>query len=278
MKLSILSFFIFLSIFSIAQENETPKPTNKGKVYAFWGWNRGWYSNSDITFTGENYDFTLTDVVANDRQSPFQLDPYFHPQRITIPQTNYRIGYFINDKIDISIGVDHMKYIMPENQTVKITGEINDNSNSDGSYNNDVIVLKSNFLSFEHSDGLNYINAEITRNDNLLEFFKINSNTNKFQINTLIGFGIGAQLPKSNVQLWNNERNDTFHLAGYGISAKVGLDITFFKHSFIRGVIKGGFMDMPDILTSPDPSDKASQHFLFSEAVFCFGYAFNPFY
>jgi hypothetical protein len=160
-------------------------------MYIFWGWNRSQYTDSDIHFTGDNYDFELKDVKAKDRQSPFGLDPYFHPARITIPQTNLRIGYFINDKIDISIGVDHMKYIMPNTQTVEITGSINDETVYDGTYNKDEIELTSNFLFFEHSDGLNYLNAEITRNDDLLKLFKINVNPNKVQINTLIGFGLG---------------------------------------------------------------------------------------
>ena len=44
------------------------KPTNKGKFFAHWGWNRASYSDSDIRFTGENYDFVLSDVKAQDRQ------------------------------------------------------------------------------------------------------------------------------------------------------------------------------------------------------------------
>ncbi|MFB0925367.1 MAG: hypothetical protein QMB65_08805, partial [Vicingaceae bacterium] len=75
--------------------------SNKGKIYAFWGWNRGWYSNSDIHFTGDNYDFTLNDIEATDRQSPFNMGVYFGITTITIPQTNFRLGYFINDNIDI---------------------------------------------------------------------------------------------------------------------------------------------------------------------------------
>lgn len=47
---------------------ETPKELytahNKGKFFFFWGGNRGWYSNSDITFTGNGYDFTIKDVEA----------------------------------------------------------------------------------------------------------------------------------------------------------------------------------------------------------------------
>jgi hypothetical protein len=41
--------------------------------------------------------------------------------KMTIPQTNFRIGYFINDHY-IALGVDHMKYVMAQNQVANITG------------------------------------------------------------------------------------------------------------------------------------------------------------
>jgi hypothetical protein len=40
---------------------------------------------------------------------------------MTIPQTNFRIGYFINDHYSIALGVDHMKYVA-QNQVANITG------------------------------------------------------------------------------------------------------------------------------------------------------------
>jgi hypothetical protein len=93
----------------------------------------------------------------------------------------------------------------------------------------------------------------------------------------LLGVGIGGLLPKSNVTLWNNERHDDFHLAGYGIGAKAGLNATFFKHFFIRTEYKIGFINMPDIRTSPDPSDQAAQHFTFTQWNFDFGVTFKLF-
>jgi len=36
--------------------------SNKGKFYIYWGGNRGYYTNSDIRFRGEGYDFTIKDV------------------------------------------------------------------------------------------------------------------------------------------------------------------------------------------------------------------------
>ena len=93
----------------------------------------------------------------------------------------------------------------------------------------------------------------------------------------MLGFGIGTVLPKSNVTLWNNERNDDFHFAGYGFAGKVGLNVTFFNFLFFRGELKEGFIDMSDVLTSPDIADKASHHFFFTEFEFAFGISFNPF-
>ncbi|OFY89107.1 MAG: hypothetical protein A3K10_08735 [Bacteroidetes bacterium RIFCSPLOWO2_12_FULL_31_6] len=271
-----LSFLILTSFTSNAQENKAEK-SNKGSIYAFWGWNRSWYTNSDIRFTGSNYDFELNDVQAKDRQSTFGLDPYFNPTRITIPQTNFRIGYFINNNIDISLGVDHMKYVMVQEQNTQISGTINDGSIYEGTYAHDIFAINKEFLEFEHTDGLNYINVEITRNDDVLKLFKINLNPDKIQVNTLLGFGLGALMPKSNVTLWNNERNDHFHFAGYGFAGKVGLNITFFQYLFFRGELKEGFIDMQNIRTSPAMADKAQQHFFFTEFDFVFGISIYPF-
>jgi len=188
----LLAFLLTTQSFAQDIAPKVEEENQKGKMYIFWGWNRGWYSNSDIHFTGDNYDFTLNDVEAKDRQSPLNFGTYFKPNSITIPQTNFRIGYFINDKYDISIGVDHMKYVMIQNQQTQITGDINDGTNYDGSYTDNDIALTKDFLIYEHTDGLNYLNAEITRNDDLLKLFKANVNSDKFQINTLLGVGLGA--------------------------------------------------------------------------------------
>jgi hypothetical protein len=253
------------------------KPSNKGRVYVYWGWNRAYYTNSDIHFTGDNYDFTLENVVAKDRPTTFALDPYFHPAWITIPQTNFRIGYFLNDKYDISLGVDHMKYVMVQKQTAEINGEINVDNKYDGVYNNQEILLDYDFLTFEHTDGLNYINAEITRNDDLLKALNFKHNFNKIQLNSLIGFGLGISVPKSNVMLLYGTRYDEFHLAGYGLGAKAGLNLTLYKYFFLRSEVKYGFINMPSIRTTPSKSDNASQHFFFSQANICFGITLYPF-
>ncbi len=268
-------FLLLVSVKMVAQEPIEEKITNKGKFYVYWGWNRGTYSDSDIRFKGDNYDFTLSDVTANDRPTKFGLNPYFRLDRITIPQTNYRIGYFFKENYTISIGVDHMKYVMNADQNVMINGTINTGSVYDNVYSNESIKLVEDFLTFEHTDGLNYINAEVKRFDDFSYLFGLNSKN--LQINLTEGIGAGFLFPKSNTKLLNKERYDDFNIAGWGVSASIGLNITFLKHFFIQSDVKAGYINMSNIRTTKNTADSASQSFSFIENTLVFGGRFRLF-
>jgi hypothetical protein len=240
----------------------------KGNFFIYWGWNRAAYTTSDIHFSGNDYDFTLENVVAKDRQSPFSAKLYFSPNTLSIPQYNLRIGYFFHDKYNISIGADHMKYVMEQFQTVKINGTIANGTSFDGTYNDSDIEMSEDFLKFEHTDGLNYENIEVRRFDVLF-------GRKNFSFAANEGLGIGVLVPRTNTTLMNNARYDEFHLAGYGLSAVLSLNATFFKYFFVQMEWKGGFIHMPDIRTTMYKSDKASQHFLFSQYNMVFGANFR---
>ena len=113
---------------------------NKGKLFIAYGWNRSVYSPSNIHFKGNDYDFTLAKVKASDRQSPFSFDLYFNPSTITIPQVNFKIGIFFHDHYSVSFNIDHMKYVMNQNQKVTISGfNYNPNSYLNGNYDQEFI-------------------------------------------------------------------------------------------------------------------------------------------
>jgi hypothetical protein len=249
-------------------EEQSKKDKRKGSIYIYWGWNRSLYTNSDIHFNGTNYNFILESVVATDRQTRFDPKTYFHPLKITIPQVNYRIGYCIGEKYDISIGVDHMKYVVKTKQDVSITGEIKNSGTSyDGIYNNDNIKIENGFLQFEHTDGLNYINLEYKRFDNILTYKEISLNLTE-------GIGIGILIPKTNSKLLQNKRNDQYYLAGYGCSSVFAINISY-KNYFIQTEVKGGFITMPNIRTTENQTDRASQSFYFSQLNFLIGTTIN---
>jgi hypothetical protein len=272
----VLTFCVF-SQYAFSQETvENPdKYTahNKGKFYIFWGGNRESYTKSDIHFKGADYDFTIYNIEAHDKPKGFHID-YFNPARMTIPQTNMRIGYFISDHYNISIGFDHMKYVMYNDRRVDYSGYYP----NAGSYNenpaNGQLTLDEDFLLFEHTDGLNYVNTEIARVDDISSLFKIR-NTDKFQINLTEGIGGGFLYPKTNTTLLGKERHDDFNVAGFGLAAKVGLNFTFFKYFFIQTELKGGYIEMNNIRTTNDSTDSAEQNFWFLQRILTIGGIFR---
>ncbi len=252
------------------------KPTNKGKFFAHWGWNWASYSDSDIRFKGENYDFVLSDVKARDTPSKFSFKKYFGLTNITKPQTNFRIGYFFKENYTISIGVDHMKYVVNNDQFVTIDGTITiGNLKYDGIYNNQKIQLTEDFLRLEHTDGLNYLNIELKRFDNIDHWFGFNSKN--LQVNLTEGFGVGVLYPKTDTSLLGKERHDDYHLSGWGVSAIAGLNVTFLKHFYIQSAYKIGYIDMPDVKTSLNTLESASQSFFFFENNIVIGGKFRLF-
>lgn len=245
------------------------KSNFKKSIYIYWGWNWDNFSKSDIKFEGKDYEFTLNDVIADDKPADFSLETYFHPEKFTIPQYNFRVGYFFKENWDISFGVDHMKYVVRQNQQVEITGHI-DNTESiyNGTYDNEPITIQADFLKYEHTDGLNYVNFELRHTDNVLQKRKV-------AINLKEGFGIGALVPRTNATFLGNDRHDEFHLAGYGLGAMVGVNVTFFDKFFIQSELKGGFIGLPDVRTTNSKTDKASQSFFYSQYNIIFGAAIH---
>ena len=277
----VLTFCAF-SQYTFAQETATTPEKytahNKGKFFVYWGGNRETYSKSDITFKGDDYNFTIDNVRAHDKPKGYHID-YVNPARMTIPQTNLRFGYYITDHYNVSLGVDHMKYVMTQDQTANVSGSINlpaaeEGSIHNGEYNDTPKVMSKDFLMFEHTDGLNYVHAQINRVDDISSFLHL-PNTDKFQINLTEGVGGGLLYPKTNATLLSKQRHDDFHVSGYGLSAQVGLNLTFFKYFFIQGELKGGYIDMQDIKTTSSNADSASQHFGFFQRMITVGGIFR---
>ncbi|WP_297984647.1 hypothetical protein [uncultured Chryseobacterium sp.] len=245
------------------------EPFKKGSVMLFWGWNWSAYSNSDIRFKGNGYDFQLENVKANDRQSAFRWNLYFNPTKVTVPQVNYRITYFPKDNFGITLGMDHMKYVMDQNQTVEINGYITDTVYASKIQNGQIDLSDGEFLKFEHTDGLNYINLGAQKYHNLY-------NKDKFDVFVSYGGGVGALLPKSNITLMGNERSDRFHLAGFGADLRTAVTLVAWKHVVAQVEGKFGYINMPDIKTTlNNKPDKAMQDFVYGEIDFGIGYTFN---
>jgi hypothetical protein len=198
----------------------------KGTMFVFWGWNRAMFSKSDIHFKGNGYDFVLHNVVAHDRPSDLSWD-YINPGEVSKPQFNFRLGYFIKDNLAIVIAQDHMKYVMDQDQTVDFTGHISDPTYAAMVQNGQVNLTDEKFLTFEHTDGLNYINLGVEKYKNL--YAKEN-----LEILWSYGGGLGLMFPKSNVKIFGNERSDRFHVAGFGADVRTNINFVLWKRLMAR--------------------------------------------
>jgi hypothetical protein len=167
-----------------------------------------------------------------------------------------------------------MKYVMDQNIAVNYSGNYPNQGTFGESLPDNQVLLTEEFLTFEHTDGLNYINTEFCRVDDISKMINL-PNTDKFQINVTEGIGAGVLLPKTNAKVFDKPRHDDFHLSGYGVSAKVGLNFTFFKHFFVQTELKGGYINMNDIKTTHESQDKANQHFYFLQRIIAFGGIFK---
>lgn len=253
------------------------KSLKKKHFYFTWGYNRSWYNKSDIHFTGPGYDFTLYDVVAKDRPTPFGIR-YIDPAWISTPQFNFRVGYFLSDKYCISIGWDHMKYVVTVPQRVTISGQIGNTisdppistGNYAGTYNGDSFEIQPDFLAFEHTDGLNLATVDIERYDQL---WRAKKHPN-LGLSAVTGVGVGAMIPRSDVHLFGIGDNHPWNLSGWGCLGKVGLQFDILHWLFLRSDLKIGYINLSKIPTTGRDMDVAKQKIVFYENSWLLGFKF----
>ncbi|MCE3278721.1 MAG: hypothetical protein K0S44_912 [Bacteroidetes bacterium] len=261
--------FFFASINFFAQE-APPVKSEKGRFYFSWGYNKDWFSKSDIHFKNssteydsenqvKSYDFILYNIEAKDRPG-FKDIPN---TELTIPQYVYRIGYYFNDKRDLAIELnfDHVKYVMRDWQTARLKGTIHGQY-----YDLDTMISPDNFLAFEHSDGANFLLLNIVKRHKLL-----NSKNTRHHLSAIIKVGAGIGIPKTRVQLFGETLDNRFHVAGFIAGSEGGLRYDS-RYFFAEYTAKGSFANFTNVLVIGE--GKASHHFWTLENILTIGLQF----
>ena len=233
-------------------------PPKKRMIYFSWGYNRGFHSKSDATFKTADGTFTVHDAVGRDRQSKDILD-YVIPSRIPIPQYNLRIGYQLNDHWDIVVGLDHMKWVFDNQIKYEVTGDYNHMVFVPDASGDPALLTGLTFdqvkqtgdmrwLSFEHTNGYNYVHAGAIYKNNLFT-----SRNGDFKIETGVGAGAGIMVPQTTVKYhqdswWNWQGVDNqFHVAGFGAHAEAKVQLGY-KNFFIEPVVRGTYIKINNAL------------------------------
>ena len=244
----------------------------KKTFYLSWGYNKDYFSRSDIHFKNhgsDEYDFTLYQLKAKDRPGyehvyglrvPFKS----YIENITVPQYVYRLGMYFNNERDegIELNFDHTKYVMVENQRVRLKGQIRSVE-----YDQDTLVGKD-FLQFEHTNGGNFLMLNYMRRLNL-----IRSKAEKYSLGFVVKPGAGIVIPKTDVHLFGEELDNRFHVAGWIAGLESGFRFDFLKHHYLEATAKGAFADYFSTLTVG--TGKASHRFRCFEIILSTGWRFE---
>lgn len=244
----------------------------KNRIYVSWGYNRAIFTKSDIHFHGPGYDFTIYGAKAHDRPSKFNFDTYFNPTRFTIPQYNVRLGFYIKNGIHLSVGMDHMKYVMDQDQTVEMSGIIDSSAIPAyaGNYVNRMQKLDANFLRFEHTNGLNLITLE-------LEYLLPIYHSRRDWIHIGWNFGIGGVfvVTKTEVHIADIGLDNKFHLSGICVPIKMGPRIDIWRYFFVAFEGKAGYMHLPWVPVRNSPDDHIDHNFSFFEYYGVVGFSYR---
>jgi len=263
MKKLILFCVLSISLSGMAQNYSYKKKqiTQKGSMYFFWGYNRSIYSKSDINFAGENYNFTILKARAKDNPAR-KFKTYVNPTTLTVPQFNLRFGIYTNSSWDISLGYDHMKYVMVNWQEAKLVGSIPESENQylNGEFDGEYYMIHDDIIHYENSNGLNYITAQATYNK---LFFR--TNDRNFAIRGRLGMGLGAVVTQTDFNFNGKGYHTLQKLTGFGASVHSGVRFEFFNRFFAQSNFSSGAISLPHLQTIANTNNYANQKFVYAD-------------
>ena len=218
-------FLPVLLMLPICLQAQQKKIERKGEFYFSWGYNKEWYTRSDVKLDQPllNSKYTLKNVQSHDH---IGWDEGLFSIPISIPQYNYRFGYFFNKKkgLAFEINFDHTKLIIQDNQTIKITGKLNGRQ-VDSSIN----FSEGNGFYYYLNNGANFLLFNIVKRWHWYE-----SRKGGFTIDALGKAGIGPVIPHVQNSFFGQANDPGFQLGGWNIGLEGAVRATFAKHVFLE--------------------------------------------
>lgn len=260
-KIFVLVFLSFIAITVFSQK----KSKLLSGMYIQWGYNTEWYTKSNIHFNtvvdGVDHNFTIYKARAHDKPD---MDAIIKkPIEFSIPQYNYRIGFYLNKKHTkaIEINYDHTKYVVYDNQKLRAKGNIG------GNYFDKDTSFTKNELHFEHTNGANFYQI------NYVQQYELKRNTKRPVFTALWKAGAGILIPKTDITLSNKRVDNRFIIAGYCFGAEAGARWYISKKLFFEGTAKAGFANYTNSLGVGN--GKVNHSFGYFELIGTIGYDIN---
>ena len=231
-------------------------------MYLQWGYNTEWYTKSNIHFNnvvnGVDHNFTIYKAKAHNRSDLKSM--LKNPIAISVPQYNYRIGFYLNAKHTkaIEINYDHTKYIVYDNQPLHAKGNIG------SSYFDKDTSFTYDQLHFEHTNGANFYQINYVRQ------YELKKNSRRTVFTGLWKAGAGILIPKTDVTLSGKRVDNRYHIAGYCFGAEGGGRWYLSRKLFFEATAKTGFANYTNALATGD--GRVNHSFGYFELIGTIGY------
>jgi len=244
---------------SFAQKTE-----RKGEFYFSWGYNKDYYTNSNIYIDQPalNNKFNFKNTVLVDHPG---WDEGLFNTALSIPQYNYRFGYFFDKNKDwaFEINFDHTKALIKDNHTIHMVGTYNG------------LAVDSSFIFTEKGVGAakNYYFLNNGANFLLFNIVKRNRfkslSSKNIRIDGLGKFGVGPLIPHVQNCLFGKENDSKFQFGGWNTGAEYALRTTFYNKLYLEF---SGKLDYAAYYNLNVYQGTARQNFGTLEFILSFGY------
>jgi hypothetical protein len=209
-------------LFTAAQKKGIDR---KGEFYFSWGYNKEWYTRSNVTIDQPSLGalYTLHNVSSHDHPG---WDEGLFSLPISVPQYNYRLGYFFNRKKGwgFEINFDHTKHIIQDGQSMRISGMRNGKT-----IDSSIVFSEANGFYYYLNNGANFLLFNIVKRWNSYE----NRNGN-IRLDILAKAGIGPVIPHVQNSLFGQANEPGFQIGGWNMGFEAGFRGTFFKHLYLE--------------------------------------------
>ncbi|MES2702185.1 MAG: hypothetical protein V4649_06075 [Bacteroidota bacterium] len=207
-----------------AQEPKKHKCRN-GSFYASWGYNTEWYTRSDVYVDQPSLGnkYKLVKVDAHDKRG---WDDKLLQTEITIPQYNYRLGYYFNDAQDMAIEInfDHTKYIITDGQNVRVQGMV-----GDAQVDELVAFTKANGFYYYLNNGANFLLFNFVKRYGLY-----NTHSNNLRVDLTGKAGVGPVIPHVENSFFGKANDPHFQIGGWNAGLETALRVTVMRYAFIE--------------------------------------------
>jgi hypothetical protein len=227
---SILVLSVFTVFPKLTNAQQKPaKKERKGEFYFSWGYNKEWYTRSSLKISQPELGnkFSFVNFQGHDHPG---WDEGLFSKALSIPQYNYRLGYFFNKKKGwgFEINFDHTKFLFPDDKMVHVKGIVN-NKPYDGQV----------FFSYASTDSSSYYYLNNGANFLLFNLVKrwqwIESKNGKVRVDALLKAGIGPLIPHVENKFFDQPHNDKhFQVGGWNIGVEGAVRATFFQTVFLE--------------------------------------------